>query len=72
MNLGQVKDAITRLPLHEQVMLLDDLWQGVNNELLLTEQQQALLDERYAAYQTKEVGLVEAQQVHRMLRHAYL
>lgn len=70
MNRQQLQTEIDKLPLAEQFVLLDDLWQQVVKKQgsPLSSEQVEELDRRYVAYCNQQVELHPWQDVHDGIR----
>lgn len=73
MNRQQLEVEIDKLPLAEQVVLLDELWEQIaqKQDRLLSSDQAKELDRRYDAYRNQQVDLQAWQDVHDGIRAKY-
>lgn len=73
MNRQQLATEIDKLPLAEQVVLLDELWQQIVQKQggPLSSEQAEELDRRYEAYRNQQVELQPWRDVHDGIRTKY-
>lgn len=74
MTFEQIKAEISRLPLSEKLLLLEDTWDSIaanSSELPVPEWQRKELDKRYKEYLEGGVELRDAQSVHESIRNKY-
>ncbi len=71
MRPDQIKDAISKLELSEQLLLVEDIWDSIatrNSEIPMPEWQKQELDRRYKEYKDGRMGLHDWKSVHEDLR----
>ena len=74
MRPDQIKDAISKLELSEQLLLVEDIWDSIatrNSEIPMPEWQKQELDRRYKEYKDGRMGLHDWKSVHEDLRSKY-
>jgi putative addiction module component (TIGR02574 family) len=73
MTLDQIKTEISRLPLSDKLLLVEDTWDSIAESaaaLPMPDWQRKELDKRYKEYQEGNVELRDCQSVHESLRGA--
>lgn len=72
MNTKQLKSEISKLPLSEQVSLLDSLWVNIQQQQdALSTQKKTELKERYQMYEQGKMPVHDCQNAHKALREKY-